>query len=95
MTAIFEFKVIGTDSLQPTFNKGEPVLYSTIAEVVEENCYWDVGKWLVLGGELSLLGQQFSPVANTKYDSAAADQSSRQADRHWERTGSSISPGSH
>ena len=36
MTAIFEFKVIGTDSLQPTFNKGEPVLYSTIAEVVEE-----------------------------------------------------------
>ena len=36
-----------------------------------------------LGDELGLLGQQFSPIANTKYDSAAADQSSRQADtRH-------------
>jgi hypothetical protein len=32
------------------------------------------------GGELNLLGQQFSLLANTKYDSAAADQSSRQAD---------------
>jgi len=27
-----------------------------------------------------LLGQQFSPVANTKYDSAAANQFSRQTD---------------
>ena len=31
------------------------------------------------GGELDLW-QQFSPIANTKYKSAAADQSSRQAD---------------
>ena len=42
------------------------------------------GKWtysaIVLWGELDLLAQQFSPIANTKYDSAAADQSSRQAD---------------
>ena len=32
------------------------------------------------GGALGLLSQQFSPVANTKWDSAAADPSSRQAD---------------
>jgi hypothetical protein len=37
---------------------------------------------MTLWGELDL-GQQFSPVANTKYNSAAADQSSRQTDpRH-------------
>jgi hypothetical protein len=36
-----------------------------------------------LGGELHLLWQQFSPTANTKYDSAAIVESSRQADsRH-------------
>ena len=34
-----------------------------------------------LGGALHLLGQQFSPIANTKYDLAAADQASRQANR--------------
>ena len=28
-----------------------------------------------LRGELDLLWQQFNPIANTKYDSAAADQS--------------------
>ena len=33
---------------------------------------------------LNLLWQQFSPIANTKYDSAAADQSSRQADTRHE-----------
>ena len=33
-----------------------------------------------LGEELDLLSLQFSPMANTKYNSAAADQPSRQAD---------------
>jgi hypothetical protein len=37
----------------------------------------------VLGDELDLLWHQVSAVANSKYDSAAADQSSRQPDtRH-------------
>jgi hypothetical protein len=41
-------------------------------------------KWVYLvGGKLDLLWQQFISAANTKYNSAAADQSSRQADtRH-------------
>ena len=39
---------------------------------------------IVLGGKLDLLGQQFSPVANTKHNFAAADQSSRQADTRHE-----------
>ena len=38
---------------------------------------------MTLWGELDL-GQQFSPVANTKYNSAAADQSSRQTDTKHE-----------
>jgi hypothetical protein len=37
-----------------------------------------------LRGKLDLLGQQFSLVANTKYNSAAADQFSRQADNRRE-----------
>jgi hypothetical protein len=39
-----------------------------------------------LGGELDLLWQQFSPMANTKHKSAAAEQSSRQADstQNWQ-----------
>ena len=36
--------------------------------------------------QLDLLGQQFSPIANIKYDSAAADQSSRRADTRREPT---------
>ena len=35
-------------------------------------------------GKLDLLWQQFSPVANTKYDSGGADQSSKQADTRHE-----------
>ena len=37
-----------------------------------------------LVGELYLLVQQFSPIANTKDDLAAADRSSRQADTRHE-----------
>jgi hypothetical protein len=37
------------------------------------------------GGQLDLLGQQFSPVSNTNYDSAAADQSSGQVDTRHEQ----------
>ena len=40
-----------------------------------------------LGAKLNLLWQQFSPVANTKSESAAADQSSRQADSTHELAG--------
>jgi hypothetical protein len=41
------------------------------------------GKWTYSAIVLHLLWQQFSLIANIKYDSAAADQSSRQADtRH-------------
>jgi hypothetical protein len=71
--------------LQPTCNKDSPSpVAHHAAEAVEEKSLGCEGSGLVqqlfLGGELDLLGQQFSPVANTKYDSAAADQSSRQAD---------------
>ena len=43
-----------------------------------------------LGGELDLFCQKFNPVAITKYDSATADKSSRQADaRHKQQLQSS------
>jgi len=45
------------------------------------------GKWansvIFFGGEFDLW-HQFSPAANTKYDSAAADPSARQADTRHE-----------
>jgi len=73
----------GINILPPTFNKGSvsPLTYHA-AEVVEEISYYEKGKvdlfnYSLLKGKLDLLWQQFSPVANTKYDSAAADQSSR------------------
>ena len=48
--------------------------------------YWGSGpglQWL-LWGKLNLLCQQFSPVANTKYQSTAAVQTSRPADPRQE-----------
>jgi hypothetical protein len=76
--------------LQRIFNKGSTSpLARHSAEVAEDKSYSAMGEVDLfsnssLGGELDPLGQQLSPVANTKCDSAAADQSARQADTRHE-----------
>lgn len=75
--------------LQPTFSKGStsPLSHHP-AEAVEEKRLGYGGSGPVqqefFGGELSLLCQQFSTIANTKYKSAATVQASWQADTKHE-----------
>lgn len=77
---------VGTDFLQPTFNKSStsPLAHHS-REVSELLGYGPSGPvhQQLFSGELDLLGQQFCPVANTKHNLATVSQSSRQADpRH-------------
>lgn len=73
---------VGIKFLQPIFKKGSssPLAHHA-AEVgcggsrPVQQCFF--------GGELHLLSQQFDPIANTKYKSAA-DKSSGQADTRHE-----------
>lgn len=62
--------------LQLTFKKSptSPLAYNP-AEVVKHKYYYDMGQKVLFSnsfvGELSLLCQQFSHIANSKYDSLA------------------------
>lgn len=83
---LVEDLVVGINFLQPTFNNGSTSPLAPppsrgsgrgqLLGVGEVNLFSNS----FLGGELDILWQQFSPIAITKYDLAAADQSSRQAD---------------
>ena len=78
--------------MQPTFNKGStsPIAHHP-AELLGRKVIKMWEKWtcvtIVLWGQAqSSFDLQFSPVANTKYDSVAEDQSSGEADTKQELT---------
>jgi hypothetical protein len=82
---------IGMHFLQPIFKRVQPLFLLTtqqrywkrkVIRIWEKRTYSAVVLWR--GGECDLLSQQFRSIANTKYDSAAAVQSSRQADTRHE-----------